>query len=223
MQGGYSFKLSKNGKVEYIDTEHPGHKIYTNVKVFATGKYGHPSDAWIRNLQVSTSRDSKVAPVPAPSVTVDIETVPMITTEIEEVPRITQTLIYGKGKKVKEDTLIGSFDKWWPTYEIRFEVKVDSFGSRVGLLLLFTDKNGDCRFTCNRGQYITAVFTSKRLTLRMPLISRFLFIDPDENKLSVKTYIRPTGTAPSGSIKGLKVGQWYEIVISQEKQLVKVN
>ena len=29
------------------------------------------------------------------------------------------------------------------------------------------------------------------------------------------------GTQPSGSIKGLKEGQWYEIVISQEKQLVK--
>ena len=29
------------------------------------------------------------------------------------------------------------------------------------------------------------------------------------------------GTQPSGSIKGLEEGQWYEIVISQEKQLVK--
>ena len=42
LQDGYSFKLSKNGKVEYIDTEHPGHEIYTDVKVFASGKYGHP-------------------------------------------------------------------------------------------------------------------------------------------------------------------------------------
>ena len=31
------------------------------------------------------------------------------------------------------------------------------------------------------------------------------------------------GTQPSGSIKGLKEGQWYEIVISQEKQLVLKN
>ena len=162
LQGGYSFKLSKNGKVEYIDTEHPGHKIYTNVKVFATGKYGHPSDAWIRNLQASTSTDSKATPGITPSVTVDIETVPSITAEIEDIPRITQTLIYGKGKKVKEDTLIGSFDKWWPTYKIRFEVKVDSFGSEPGFLLLFTEKNGDCRFSCSSGQYIPAVFTSKR-------------------------------------------------------------
>ena len=54
----------------------------------------------------------------------------------------------------------------------------------------------------------------------MPPISRFLFIGPDENELTVMTYIGPTGTAPTGSIKGLKEGQWYEIVISQEKQLV---
>ena len=145
--------MSLNGKVEYIDTEHPGHDIFSNVKVYATGKYGHPSDAWIRNMQASTSINSK-----AP-------TAPPITAEIEELHNsqftITQTLIHGKGKKVKENTLIGSFEKWWPTYEIRFEVKIDSFGSKPGFLLLFTDKNGDCRFSCSSGQYIPAVFTSK--------------------------------------------------------------
>ncbi len=62
---------------------------------------------------------------------------------------------------MKEDTLIGSFDKWWPNYEIKFEVMVDSFGSRPGLLLLFTSKNGDCQFYCSSGQYIPAVFTRK--------------------------------------------------------------
>ena len=151
-----------NGKV-ISEIEHPKPISYSNVKVYAAGKYVRPSDAWIRNLQASTSFDSKATPVLTPSVTVDMDigTVPSITADIEEVPRITQTLIYGKGKKVKEDTLIGSFDKWWPTYEIRFEVKVDSFGSKPGFLLLFTDKNGDCRFTCSSGQYIPAVFTSK--------------------------------------------------------------
>ena len=34
------------------------------------------------------------------------------------------------------------------------------------------------------------------------------------------TYIGPKGTVPSGSIKGLKEGEWYEIVISQQKQMV---
>ena len=48
----------------------------------------------------------------------------------------------------------------------------------------------------------------------------FLNIDPDENELNVMTYIGPSGTVPSGSIKGLQEGKWYEIVISQEKQLV---
>ena len=47
-----------------------------------------------------------------------------------------------------------------------------------------------------------------------------LYIDPDENELNVMTYIGPSGTAPSGSIKGLQEGKWYEIVVSQEKQLV---
>ena len=106
-------------------------------------------------MQASTSINSK-----AP-------TAPPVTAEIEELHNsqftITQTLIHGKGKKVKENTLIGSFEKWWPTYEIRFEVKIDSFGSKPGFLLLFTDKNGDCRFSCSSGQYIPAVFTSKCL------------------------------------------------------------
>ena len=48
----------------------------------------------------------------------------------------------------------------------------------------------------------------------------FLYKDPDENELNVMTYIGPSGTAPSGSIKGLQEGKWYEVVISQEKQLV---
>ena len=124
--------------------ESPKPEIYSNVKVYAAGKYIDPSNAWIRNLQASTSRFDKV---------------------IEEPPGITQTLIHGNGKKVKENSLIGTFANWWPTYKIRFEVKVDSFGSKPGLLLLFTAKNGYCRivgrFSCSSGQYIPAIFTGK--------------------------------------------------------------
>ena len=52
------------------------------------------------------------------------------------------------------------------------------------------------------------------------VVSVFLYVDPDEKKLNVITYIGPSGTRPSGSIKGLQEGKWYEVVISQEKQLV---
>ena len=117
-----------------------------------------------------------------------------------------------------EDTLIGIFDKWWPNYEIRFEVKVDSFGSRPGLLLLFTAKNGDCQFFCSKGQYIPAVFTRKIKILKFILNIDYLE-DPDENSLKLMTS-GPKGTAPSGSIKGLQEGEWYEIVISQQKEWV---
>ena len=48
-------------------------------------------------------------------------------------------------------------------------------------------------------------------------------VGPEKNELTVMTYIGPKGTAPSGSIKGLKEGEWYEIVISQQKQLVNIN
>ena len=161
LQAGYSFKISLNGIV-VSEIENPKPESYSNVKVYATGKYVHPSDAWIRNFQASTSIDSKVTTsFTNPTVTIDMETVSPITTEIEEPPSITQSLIQGKGKKVKENTLIGSFDKWWPTFKIKFEVKVDSFGSKPGFLLLFTAKNGDCRFSCSSGQYIPAVFTRK--------------------------------------------------------------
>ena len=163
LQAGYSFKITLNGIV-VSEIENPKPESYSNVKVYAAGNYLRPSNAWIRNFQASTSIDSKVTTsFPIPSVTVDmgVETVPPITTEIEELPSITQTLIQGKGKKVKENTLIGSFAKWWPTYKIRFEVKVDSFGSKPGFLLLFTAKNGDCRFSCSSGQYIPAIFTRK--------------------------------------------------------------
>ena len=44
-------------------------------------------------------------------------------------------------------------------------------------------------------------------------------VDPDENSLKLMTS-GPKGTAPSGSIKGLQEGKWYEIVISQQKEWV---
>ena len=47
-----------------------------------------------------------------------------------------------------------------------------------------------------------------------------LYVDPDDNELNVMTYIGPKGTVPSGSVKGLQEGKWYEVVISQEKHLV---
>ena len=51
----------------------------------------------------------------------------------------------------------------------------------------------------------------------------YFSVGPEKNELTVMTYIGPKGTAPSGSIKGLKEGVWYEIVISQQKQLVNIN
>ena len=48
------------------------------------------------------------------------------------------------------------------------------------------------------------------------------FEDPYDNSLQIKS-AGPKGTQHLGSIKGLKEGKWYEIVISQEKQLVKIN
>ena len=95
-----------------------------------------------------------------PTFSVDVETTSPITDEIVDFPGITQTLIHGNGKKVKEDTLIGSFDKWWPTFEIRFEVKIDSFGSTSGFLLLFTSKDGNYQTDRSSGQFIPAIFSS---------------------------------------------------------------
>ena len=46
-------------------------ETYKNVKVFAAGKYVPPSNAWIRNLQVSTSA-SNMAMTTLPSLTADI-------------------------------------------------------------------------------------------------------------------------------------------------------
>ena len=85
-------------------------------------------------------------------------------------PSITQTLIHGRGKKVTKDNLIGSFENWWPTFEIKFEVKVDSFGSKPGMLLLFTANNEDCRFSCSSGQRIPAVLTSRSIKINFILI-----------------------------------------------------
>ena len=85
-------------------------------------------------------------------------------------PSITQTLIHGRGKKVTKDNLIGSFENWWPTFEIKFEVKVDSFGSKPGMVLLFTANNEDCRFSCSSGQRIPAVLTSRSIKIIFLLI-----------------------------------------------------
>ena len=72
-----------NGKV-ISEIEHPKPDSYSNVKVYAAGNYLRPSDAWIRNLQASTSNDSSKAAT-VPSVTADIEvgTLPTVTGVVE--------------------------------------------------------------------------------------------------------------------------------------------
>ena len=133
---------------------------FEDVRVLASGNFYAPADAVISNLHVKTLPDGNQIlflewMIKCISVLDRYSEIP------NNLPSITQTLIHGNGKKVREDTQIGSFDKWWPTYKISFEVKVDSFGSQPGFLLLFTAKNGDCRFSCSSGQYIPAVFTRK--------------------------------------------------------------
>ena len=59
-----------NGKVKSVIENHKP-ETYKNVKVFAAGKYVPPSNAWIRNLQVSTSANN-MAMTTMPSLTADI-------------------------------------------------------------------------------------------------------------------------------------------------------
>ena len=80
-----------NGKVKSVIENHKP-ETYKNVKVFAAGKYVPPSNAWIRNLQVSTSANN-MAMTTLPSLTADIQmvTFPPYTADIEVVtlPKVT--------------------------------------------------------------------------------------------------------------------------------------
>ena len=63
----------------------PKPESYSNVKVYAAGKYVQPSNAWIRNLQASTSRFDKVTTSSMVTASIDVQTLPAVTGPIEVV------------------------------------------------------------------------------------------------------------------------------------------
>ena len=75
----------------------------------------------------------------------------------EDIPLISQIFIQDQGKQIQEDKLIGTFSKWGPTFEIKFEVKLNSFPNSGPLMeiIKFTTGKGDC---CLLGQRIPAVY-----------------------------------------------------------------
>ena len=84
LQTGYSFKIFLNGII-VSEIENPKPESYSNVKVYAAGQYWRPSDAWIRNLQASTSHDDKVTTSPTITATIEVQTLPTVTGAIEVV------------------------------------------------------------------------------------------------------------------------------------------
>ena len=145
-----------NGQVFY-EYDHSKPETYSNVKVYAAGKNRPPTDAWIRNLQASTTSDSKVT-FPAPPVTaeINVQTLPTITGGIDIVtlPSKGQKLpiVADKGVidypnlfKIKVDNQIGFFNEWGPTFEINFDLRINSFGSKtkgIGEILSCTSRDG---------------------------------------------------------------------------------
>ena len=75
----------------------------------------------------------------------------------EDIPLISQIFIQDQGKQIQEDKLIGTFSKWGPTFEIKFEVKLNSFLNSGPLMeiIKFTADKGDC---CLLGQRIPAIY-----------------------------------------------------------------
>ena len=75
----------------------------------------------------------------------------------DDIPSISQIFIQDQGKQIREDKLIGKFPKWGPTFEIKFEVKLNSFPNSGPLMeiIKFTTGKGDC---CLLGQRIPAVY-----------------------------------------------------------------
>ena len=144
-----------NGKV-VSEIENPKPESYTNVKVYAAGKYWSPTDAWIRNLQASTSNDSKATA--SPSVTAEIEvTLPTVTgvidvvtfpDPVENLPIIADggVIDYPHLFKLKKDNQIGLFDDWGPSFDIKFDIRINSYGSKSygpGEILRFQSRSDD--------------------------------------------------------------------------------
>ena len=80
----------------------------------------------------------------------------------DDIPLISQIFIQDQGKFIANERLIGTFAKWGPTYEIKFDVKLGlTFSSRSNPLreiIKFSSGKGDC---CLIGQRIPAVYFSK--------------------------------------------------------------
>ena len=145
-----------NGKV-VSEIENPKPETYSNVKVFAAGKYWRPTDAWIRNLEASTTNDSKATS--SPSITEEIDvTLPTVTgvvdvvtfpDPVENLPIIAEggVIDYPNLFKLKQNNQIGLFDDWGPSFDIKFDIRINSYGSMQsngpGEILRFESRTDD--------------------------------------------------------------------------------
>ena len=97
---------------------------------------------------------------------------------------------------------------WGPEYEMKFDLKVNSWSSDWGSIFRFFALSGDCRTTgCKIGQRVPAMWTRKGTQDQLYLATN---IDSDGDR----TFSNELGKFQNGA--------WYNFVISQKKESVRV-
>ena len=137
---------------------------FEDVRVLASGNFYHPAEGVISNLHVKTVPDGKsLFWNNFSSLTTTIHFVEQYSKIPDDIPLISQIFIQDQGQFIGNEKLKGTFSKWGPTYEIKFDVKLGLTFVRPGAyplreIIKFSSGKGDC---CLIGQRIPAVYFSK--------------------------------------------------------------
>ena len=124
--------------------------------------------------------------------------------------------------KCSRNNQLGIFDRWGPTFEIRFKFKINHFKKGIWTeILRFTAKDGDC---CLIGQRLPVILTSKsssihRALSKVPCIVTAL-LGPDTKSICVSTQIDNRG-GEMFDIDGIQEGRWYSVTIKQFEEEVR--
>ena len=117
--------------------------------------------------------------------------------------------------KCSKNNQLGTFDRWGPTFEIRFKFKINHFKKGIWTeILRFTAKDGDC---CLIGQRSPVILTSK--SIKSTCIVTAL-LGPDTKSICVSTQIDNQG-GEMFDIDGIQEGRWYSVTIKQFMEEVR--
>ena len=155
----FYFQVLVDGR-QKIKVNNPEPLYFEDVRVLASDNYYLPAEGVLSNLHVTTWPDG-LSLLPS-FIILKLKShlfIDQYSKLPDDIPKISQILIQDQGKPIEQDNIIGTFKTWGPTFEIKFNVKINSFSSGyLREIIRFTAEKGDC---CLIGQRVPAVFLSK--------------------------------------------------------------